>query len=141
MCGHIDNLLYYRQNTLYTGPNPPSPILFATSKLFVATLISLKGNTPVRRSKPFSSVNWGRRNIRDTLQWLIIMFALCLVQACYFVLSKKVTSLKGPITRYTNQGTHSNFKSLHKFHFFTFYKSVFYQNVWLIIMIIKVIPL
>ena len=50
--------------TLYTGPNPPSPILLEMSKLFVAALICLKVNKPVCRSKFFSSVNSSKRNIK-----------------------------------------------------------------------------
>lgn len=53
----IKRIYYIMENTLYTGPKPPSPILLATSKLFVAALICLKVNKPVRRSKPCSSVD------------------------------------------------------------------------------------
>jgi hypothetical protein len=42
---------------LKTGPNPPSPILKAISKLLVAALICRKENNPGWKSKPFSSVD------------------------------------------------------------------------------------
>ena len=53
----LERICYIMKNTLNTGPNPPSPILLEISKLFVATLICLKVNKPVCRSKLFSSVN------------------------------------------------------------------------------------
>ena len=43
----LDKLTEYAntvQNTLYTGPNPPSPILLALLKLFVAALICRVAN-------------------------------------------------------------------------------------------------
>jgi len=58
---------YIIQNTLYTGPNPPSPILLEISKLFVASLICLKVNKPVCSSKLFISVNWSEWKIKDLL--------------------------------------------------------------------------
>jgi len=48
-------ICYIMQNTLYTGPNPPSPILLEISKLSVAALICLKVKIPVCRSKLFTS--------------------------------------------------------------------------------------
>jgi len=55
------------QNTLNTGPNPPSPILLEMSKLFVAALICLKVNKPVCKSKFFSPVNQNKRKIKGLL--------------------------------------------------------------------------
>ena len=55
------------QNTLYTGPNPPSPILLEISKWFVAALICLKVNKPVWMSKLSNSVNWSNRKIKKLL--------------------------------------------------------------------------
>lgn len=54
----IIKIIYYIvQNTLYTGPNPPSPILLAISKLLVAALICRKENKPICSSKLLSSIN------------------------------------------------------------------------------------
>lgn len=62
----LDKLTEYAntvQNTLYTGPNPPSPILFALLKLFVAALICRKVNIPICSFKPFSSVNSNKERL------------------------------------------------------------------------------
>jgi len=44
------------ENTLYTGPKPPSPILKLISKFLVAALIFLMLNKPVWKSTPINSV-------------------------------------------------------------------------------------
>lgn len=46
----------YMMLTLCTGPKPPSPILFAGSKLFVATLICLNEKELIWKSKFLKSV-------------------------------------------------------------------------------------
>jgi len=63
----LERICYIMQNTLYTGPNPPSPILLEISKSFVAALICLKVNIPVCTSKLFSSASWSKRKIKDLL--------------------------------------------------------------------------
>ena len=60
----LKRIYYIMQNTLYTGPNPPSPILLEKSKLFVAALICLKVNKPVSRSKLFSSVSEVKKRLK-----------------------------------------------------------------------------
>jgi len=45
------------QNTFYTQPKQPSPILFTASKFLVVALICLSVNNPICRSMPMSSEN------------------------------------------------------------------------------------
>lgn len=67
--------------TLYTGPKPPSPILFAESKLFVAILICLNEKEAIRSSKllksdrrkkqQLSRNTYKRQTLRDIITYLV----------------------------------------------------------------------